>query len=226
MDQDVVEFAKFEITLLRGELHNLKTCQFAFLTTAFTATGLLLGFIPRLAESGFSSLGFLAPLVVILPASCFFFDKARTITRIVGYYRVLETAVNPRHFPGWENALSLSRQEFGAKGRMSRFRRVMLMQQPHGYWSLAYYTFLSLSLLCLGGAWKPALSTGRLNASLWLILGLASLLVLGCLCRNLYLMWHLTVGESSYEANYQKWKVRLPLSSSLLEPKMEMGADE
>lgn len=204
--------AEREIPLLRQELHNLKTCQVAFLTTAFTATGLLLGLIPKLIESGLSRLGFLTPLVVVLPAFCFFFDKARTITRIVGYYRILERIINPCEFPGWENALGRSRIEFSTLGKMSKFRRIMFMRQPHGYWSLAYYTFTLLSLLCLVGAWRIAFSDGRpIMFCLW-ILVIASILVIICIGRNLYLIWQLTVGESSYEANYQKWKKRLGLS--------------
>jgi hypothetical protein len=202
-----------EMPMLRQELNNLKACQFAFLTTAFTTTGLMLGFFPKLLESSLSWIGFLTPLVVILPASCFFFDKARTVTRIVGYYRHLERLVNSSSFPSWENALSLSRTEFTAIGaKKERFIRVMLMRQPHGYWSLAYYTFTALSILCLGGAWRLAFAPAHVSYFRWMVIIAASILVVACVCRNLYLIWQLTVGESSYEANFENWRQRLGLA--------------
>ncbi|HUT31471.1 MAG TPA: hypothetical protein VMX13_16875 [Sedimentisphaerales bacterium] len=209
-DREMPECAKREIPLLRQELHNLKTCQVAFLSTGFTATALLLGLIPKLIECGLSTLGFLTPLVVVLPAFCFFFDKARTITRIVGYYRILESIVNTSALPGWENALARSRMESNRKGKMSKFGRVMLMRRPHGYWALAYHTFMLLCLLCLVGGWRVALSDQE-PTGFWGLLIFASILVLACLGRNLYLIWDLTVGESSYEANYQKWQKTLRL---------------
>jgi hypothetical protein len=202
----IVEYAKHEMTILRQELHDLKTCQFAFLTTAFTATGVLLGFIPRLAESGLSGFAFVIPLVVILPAFCFFFDKARTITRIVGYYRILERMVNPDGFPAWENALSVSRSKSYEVGKWKCFGHVMLLRPPHGYWSLAYYTFACLSVLCVGGAWKLTGSPWQSLTFSLLVLVLVSLLVIGSLARNLYLIWHLTVGKNSYESNFKNWE--------------------
>lgn len=211
-NQQIVECAKREMPFLRQELHDLKTCQVAFLTTAFTVTGLILGLIPKLSDSGLSSMVFLTPLVIILPAFCFFFDKARTITRIVGYYRVLERLLNSEQFPGWENALAMSRKELGSDKKLKRFIRVMLMKQPHGYWSLAFYTFTLLSLLSLAIAWKLAAS-GRMPFTLeiW-ILVLTSAVAACCLARNLYLIWHLTVGKSSYEANFGRWAKRLDLT--------------
>ena len=210
MDDVTRKCGELQMTLLRQELQNLKTCQFAFLTTAFTATGLLLGLVPKLSESGYSWLGFLSPLVVVSPCSCFFFDKARTLTRIVGYYQYLEKLLTPPGFPAWETALSLSRDAMIPRGgKMRRFGRVMVMRQPHGYWSLAYYTFLSLSLLCLAGAWKLAFANGHLLSFRWSVLVSASMLVVGCVGRNLYLIWHLTVGANSYTENYRKWETRL-----------------
>lgn len=211
-NQQMAECAKREMPLLRQELHNLKTCQVAFLTTAFTATGLILGLIPKLSDSGLSSMVFLTPLVVILPAFCFFFDKARTITRIVGYYRVLERLLNNEQFPGWENALAMSRKELGSDKKLKRFIRVMFMKQPHGYWSLAFYTFSLLSFLSLAISWKLAV-WGRMpfTFEIW-ILVLTSAAAACCLARNLYLIWHLTVGESSYEANFGRWTEILNLA--------------
>lgn len=80
---------------LRQELHNLKSCQITFFSLAITSTGLLLGLGSHfISERVPASLIFLSPLVIILPCWCIFFDKATTITRIVGYYRVLEQMIN------------------------------------------------------------------------------------------------------------------------------------
>ena len=212
MAENTVESAKQEMLMLRQELNNLKTCQFTFLTTAFTATGLLLGFVPRLVEPGYSYFGLLIPLVVVLPASCFFFDKARTITRIVGYYRHLERLVNPGGFPSWENALARSRSAYGAPEARAKFTRVMCLRQPHGYWSLAFYTFTALSLVCLSGAWGLAFTVGNVSPFRRTLLTVASVFVVICILRNLYLIWHLTVGDSSYEANFTKWERSLMLA--------------
>ncbi len=53
------------------------------------------------------------PLVIILPISCIFFNKAVTVTRIVGYYQLLEDfnlGINEGKYIGWENSLKRYRE--------------------------------------------------------------------------------------------------------------------
>ena len=210
-ESSLIDSAKLEMPLLRQELQNLKMCQFAFLTTSFTVTGLILGFVPNLTPSSVPGSVFLIPLVVVLPAFCFFFDKARTITRIVGYYRILEDAINNPGFPGWENALSISRKETSKK-TIGLFIRVMLMRQPHGYWSLAFYTFAALSILCIIGAWKFFNSQDIISHWHWFLMLFSTFLVLIGLIRNFYMIWDLTMGKSTYEDNYEKWRKLLGIT--------------
>lgn len=114
--------AQGEMEILRKELHDLKECQFRFLSTTPILTGFLLG-LPQIfgkVEMRPSEphsplyLTSLLPLLVLLPAWWVFFDKAKTVTRIVGYYRVLEGVVRgeltPSHFPGWERSLEIFRR--------------------------------------------------------------------------------------------------------------------
>lgn len=113
-----VDLATAEMDILRKELQGLKECQIKLLSTAPVATGFLIG-LPQMVAKGSDvdlplHLCALLPLLVLLPAWWTFFDKARTITRIVGYYRVLEATVrgdfNPKWFPGWERALEVFRR--------------------------------------------------------------------------------------------------------------------
>jgi hypothetical protein len=109
-----------EQAVLRAELGNLKNCQITFLTFTVTGSGLLFTFAANVVtseSSPFPQLGifFLIPLIVILPFWWVFFDKATTITRIVGYYRVLEMLIlDPTitaSLKGWENALAHFRKD-------------------------------------------------------------------------------------------------------------------
>jgi hypothetical protein len=110
--------ATAEMDVLRKELQGLKDCQIKLLSTAPVVTGFFIG-LPQIVAKGAEvnlplPLCALLPLLVLLPAWWTFFDKARTITRIVGYYRVLEATVRgdfrPRWFPGWERALEVFRR--------------------------------------------------------------------------------------------------------------------
>jgi quercetin dioxygenase-like cupin family protein len=198
IDESTRKHGELQMSLLRQELLGLKTCQLTFLTFAFASTGVLLGIVPKLLDASACGVVFLAPLVVVLPCACFFFDKARTITRIVGYYRVLEDMLTPGDLPAWETSLSRSRSMLATGGELS-FLQIMLMRRPHGYWTLAYHTFLLLDVLCLVAAWRQA-------PEQWGVLVAALFLVIACAARNLYLLWQLTVGGSSYDANYENWR--------------------
>ncbi len=204
----IEECAKREIPMLREELHNLKKCQIAFLTTAFTATGLLLGFTSKLENPLHVCLGMLAPLVIVLPASCFFFDKARTITRIVGYFRVLEDILNDSNFPGWETALSEFREKDDAID--PSLREIITMQKPHfQYWSMAFYTFVFLTIFPGALSVVFAVSAEWPSILHWIacyaVLCVASVLAVLCIIRNGRLISALLRGENSYHANYKKW---------------------
>jgi len=98
---------KKEISYLREELITLKNCQVTFVTVAITGTGLLLGLAARFSSDSLPGVFYLFPLVIVLPAWWIFFEKAKTITRIVGYLRIIERLILKKteaDFLGWENA--------------------------------------------------------------------------------------------------------------------------
>lgn len=85
------------------------------------------------------------------------FDKATTVTRIVGYCRILEKLINDqvlaKKYVGWENALRIFREE-QKEGRLKfepqktfwsvfwkDFLPLGLIIHTRRYWLLAHYTF-------------------------------------------------------------------------------------
>ena len=119
---ELKRLAGAEMEVLRKELHDLKECQFKFLSTTPILTGFLLG-LPQIfgkvevkhdEPHSLLYLTSLLSLLVLLPAWWVFFDKAKTVTRIVGYYRLLEAVARgdfrPRRFLGWERSLEIFRR--------------------------------------------------------------------------------------------------------------------
>lgn len=167
-----------ERKILRNELIQLKNCQLRYFTLSVTATGVLLGLGIQLGSGKSSGLFFLAPLLIVLPCWWIFFDKATTITRMVGYIRVLEEVLRTManggskyQYMGWEVALGLYR-EAREKARIKRhflhkiwlrtvtvlkgFKAVVLFTTSHRYWSINWYTYFVITMVC----W--ALSNGLL----------------------------------------------------------------
>jgi hypothetical protein len=123
------ELLQKEKETLRNELIKLKECQVYYFWSSVTATGVILGLGSKMGLEKkvilrvFNILNitfdanmvhFLAPVLIILPCWLIFFDKATTITRIVGFYRIIEYKLlnikDVRHeFIGWENSLYLLR---------------------------------------------------------------------------------------------------------------------
>ena len=171
---------------LREELRDLKGYQFRLVSIAALITGFLLSLTRIRLDAGLSvppsqSL-YLLPLIVVLPSWCIFFDKTKTITRIVGYCRLLEAILNKereeKYFAGWERSLGRFRKKSadiiralkGRKPAGSRtrsliqrtisdvsawarnFTMTVLLIESQRYWTLAYATFLTLSTVCL---WVP-----------------------------------------------------------------------
>lgn len=104
-----------EQTILRAELRQLKKCQLQYFLLTITGTGVLLRagdiFSPG-KDTMPAPYVYLLPLIIILPCWWTFFDKATTITRLVGYMRLLEDELakkKPR-YTGYENALNRFRR--------------------------------------------------------------------------------------------------------------------
>lgn len=194
---------------LRQELHNLKSCQITFFSLAITSTGLLLGLGSHfISERVPASLIFLSPLVIILPCWCIFFDKATTITRIVGYYRVLEQMIigstNPApNYIGWESALAKVRDD-PARGKAA----ILL---SHTYWIISWFTFGTLAALCLtiscvtfyAGLQKYPILTQNIVSPSIVLAFLLSFIAFG---YTSYLAYHLSLGKHSYNYHELRWR--------------------
>ncbi len=225
-----------ERDMLRTELQHLKTCQITFLTFAVTATGILLG-LPKVAlgstDGNAIQLGsgilFLAPLMIVIPFWWAFFDKAATITRIVGYVRVIEhfltRKVSELSSPGWESSLRLQRGGgsllYAAKcPTMKEITGLLLLREHNRYWMVSFYTFTGLCLICLGSAYVRLKSAPvssiiyfEWGSKSWNVLELlffvSVLLVIGSILGNLRRVCGLLWGELSYDSQERKWNICL-----------------
>jgi len=215
-----------ERTALREELLALKHCQISFLTQSVAATGLLLGMgtgLELLKQHPLvQGMLFLVPLVFLLPAWWVFFDKATTITRIVGYYRILESLILGQlladKYVGWENALRRFRDsqeklgtepdpELAAIREKAKKdgRHVSVWRTSHRYWLIAYVTFFLLSLLCsLAGLIFAALKDQRWYLIVLALIASAAFLVTAI--KNLGTHKQLIGGVHSYNTNEEIWR--------------------
>lgn len=199
-----------ERAALREELHNLKGCQITFLTSTVTATGVLLGLSNALKTKPIGTLWFL-PLVIIIPFWWIFFDKATTITRIVGYYRMLEAFIlgdlKPENFKGWENSLSKFRETEIAERellpgtpwlkRIVNFFNMLVFRTGHKYWIIANYVFFGLAATCL---------VLGVNSSGFSTIGMIGIsFVTLSLVWQLFVVYQLIYGHHSYNTNYDIW---------------------
>ena len=228
------EMAEVEHKMLRSELHDVKECQFRFLSAAVIAAGALLSITgavqSRAAGPDAFRMAYLVPLVVLIPCWWGFFDKAKTITRIVGYIRILEGILldlaPTDHFLGWERALGEFRKAeaegtFGTfvKDRFivrlrkrvfsaswwKRFLKAVLLIPSQRYWLLAHWTFALLSFVSV---LIPFLTIAlRHEFGFWQFRAvLFSLsIVVYTFFSNLGILDDLIYGRHSYDANFEKW---------------------
>jgi hypothetical protein len=161
---DTEKILLHEMDTLRQELRHLKDCQVRYFLLSITAAASAIGLGIKLDANAnsYSSQLFLVPLIIILPCWWTFFDKATSITRIVGYYRILEQMVlheGKHHFFGWETSLSIFRrfQESNSSGAdpqenhagLKNTIALLRLHTSHKYWVLNWYTFFTLSVLSL-----------------------------------------------------------------------------
>jgi hypothetical protein len=222
-----------EHVALRQELNNLKNCQVTFLTFSVTATGVLLGLGTKLSSKSppYAGAFCLFPLVILIPAWWIFFDKATTITRIVGYYRVLEKAIlcphSVKRFVGWETALGVFRKKQERDPRLPLWEqtkrlgkligfslKLALSETTHRYWLITYYTFYGLSVVCVLLSLcfvvylhftKP---TGSVTGVVLGLLpsGIAAIVTLISAAHNADVVNELIQGRNSYDRNEELWK--------------------
>jgi len=223
-----------ELTLIRADLQELKRCQLAYFTLAITGTSGILGILAPLklsnwqpASSNLAALALLAPLLILLPCWLIFFDKATTITRLVGYQRALEHIIAPNgsaiRYVGLENALSIMRQAEPyldatapvGNERSSTILDLIILRKRHRYWMINWYTFATLAFIsctlgynCLGLVEQTLLFPLGLRVilperTLWG--GGAFLIFIVTSVYTLSQVWRITIGKMSYDAYAKKW---------------------
>ena len=225
-----------EYTTLRQEVLDLKNCQVTFLTFSLIATGAILGVLGgRLISliDRYAAVLYLAPLTILLPSWLIFFDKALSVTRIVGYLRLLEEmylgSADPwTRFLGWETAMDkfrARRKQEMFKSQTERFpkfskevrkklSKMFRLQTTQRYWVLVYYIFSITSGLCLvlSSVSNIVLVFSADNGT---DLGLAAvgctltfvfMLVTAQVARwNLSILFELIWGKHKYENVYKFW---------------------
>ena len=202
---------------LRQELQFLKECQVRYFILSITATSAIVGIVSQLGGDTNGLQGFqhfyLSPLLVLIPCSLIFFDKATTIARIVGYFRhlekmILDEVTHDTAYIGWENALA-SFREAQSSIRLSERRKEFFKGFQKGigpflyfyttqrYWSINWYAFFILGVVCVligfpGNYLDPLWIAGTV---LFVISSLFTLFVAANLVAGIY----------SYNRNYEIW---------------------
>jgi hypothetical protein len=91
---------------LRSELIHLKSFQIRIITFGITGAGIFLGLIKEFGNS--PQYSFFLPLAILFPFWIIFFEKARTISRNIGFIRIQEKIClsgNPDALIGFETAM-------------------------------------------------------------------------------------------------------------------------
>ncbi len=220
---NTVDIIKDEQKMLRSELQQLKHCQLQYFTFSVTGTAAIFGFASPKFFEWFLGFSFLIPLTIILPCWWIFFDKATTITRIVGYYRVLERILNcyPNYkvnHIGYESALAFYRIEDDGDGRkkMNNSPRCKKLKSElygttktknirHRYWLLNWYTYLILSVICCSMSFITIYNHIGFHYLLFISL-LAFAFVLSTAFKTLTILKNITSGDYSYNENYIFWE--------------------
>jgi len=161
--------------VVREELSQLKTCQMTFFSLSITGAVLIFSFAGKLSSQHISAV-FLAPLFIIIPMGIVFFDKSATISRAVGFIRVLENIIqgnfHSSKYIGFENSLGLWRSHQFSNIRnflksnydllktdriklirnfgtfLFNFVKMSLLFNPMRYWMIVFYTYCGLSIAC------------------------------------------------------------------------------
>lgn len=211
MDRETMIMKERE--LLKQELQSLKSCQVQYFSLAVVVTGAIFGIAEKCGEKLGPGTAYLLPLLIVLPFWSVFFDKASSITRIVGYMRVLEKLLVDNHFykyQGWENALRAFRR------RESGYRRNILVdwglmvlraagavfllidfRRNHRYWAINWASFFGLGLCALTVAW--------LRGAQMLIWWIGAVAFILAAIHNGDVLWNLVRGDFSYDERERLW---------------------
>ena len=231
-----MDLVRKEHGMLREELNKIKQAQLWFINFSVGSTGVM-GALFSMGSPGDSAVPAgivnLIPLIILLPSWHLFFDKAITLTRIVGYLKVLEKIIiRPelvKNFTGWENALVIfrARQELAqrretahsfAEERKLFFR---LQRTSERYWGTCYLIFFVLSWLCVISSIYHTFKIAGSGSGHLFLFSLLSIAVVTALLgysswRNFRYFCFLGWGRYSYLVNEFLWK-QIILSKMILE---------
>lgn len=193
---------KKEYDNLRDELHNLKKCQVTFFTASITATGVILTVAAKI-NSDLAGIVYLFPLSVLIPSWVVFLDKATTITRIVGYYRVLENFFLDKnlqkYYIGWENSLKMFRE----KESIVSVDEEEVKGSYFNYWNIVNNAYLILSVICV----ILTIITIKIDLNIeYLMVTLSLGIVTFISYRNWKIKDSLIKGRHSYNTNEKIWR--------------------
>lgn len=213
----------------RSTAQDLKRCQLQYFVFSITVTGAILSFSKSLIINN-PSIIMLSPLLIILPCWMMFFDKATTLTRLVGYIRILEDIIGEIEgvhpiYVGYENALSRFRKKEGInsthlfKGFVAQNMRILILWgNRHQFWTINWWTFAFLSIICWCLAIIPNF-TQFISSNILFILAITSLLaIISCGLYTFALVYQLTKGRLSYDSAAQFWRTFMPSHQNFNQP--------
>ncbi len=209
---------------MRDELNRLKTCQITFLTVPITSTGLILAFGLRAHDTTLLKYLTLFPITIILPSLLIFFDKATSITRITGYYRLLEEYLlekNYRKYIGWECSLREYRKRYHGL-KLSEPVREETSIVRHKFWLYSFFIYNILCLICfilsIFFLWKYdkinlisdiySLKLTIIHHDIFYFAAIVSSasFILFSFCLSLHELTHLMWKKYSYSTQEKNWK--------------------
>jgi len=154
---EIVDFRKGQFHDLRAELGHLKTCQTSLLIFSSAGAGIFIGLLRN--ESGYIHPAYLLlfPLIFLLPLWIIFYEKARSIARIVGFLRVQEKLYmfkSTLAVIGWESAMKKywSKKDTWDNRILDDHFTIESSKKTATtsiYWFSVYCTFLILIVTCL-----------------------------------------------------------------------------
>jgi hypothetical protein len=226
--EKLLDLMKMEWADLRKEQEFLKNCQLRYFILSITVGGLFGGLIRISQDQLQTSLDkypwvFFSPLLISIPCWWVYFDKAKTIARIVGYLRILEELMlsadttNQTKFKGWERSLGDFRKEY-SKGTLKRndniynfsplkqFLLVISFRSTHKYWTMHFFAFSVISLVCV------ILGAGARDQSpniYWAVVAIFAIVFV----VTFRILVKLIFGRNSYYAHEQAWRKILKLET-------------
>jgi hypothetical protein len=230
---DIYTMMRSEWESLRKEQEFLKRCQLQYFLFSITVVGLFIGLSHLhgddtkkiMEEQGWL---FLTPLIVTIPCWWIFFDKCKTIARLVGYLRILEelSLTKSPHdlklYIGWERSIGFFRTDYTSDqmrrnknvfsyGKNGRRLRLLFFYSAHKYWIAHFYCFFLTSLICLLLARNCAFTNTVLYG--------ASVVAVILIALNTFnLLDRLIFGMNSYDAHEEKWWDILEVQAGEVQP--------